>query len=121
MSELVEYKFESIYKFIDIIHQSVKSEVEFWGYNKEEFIESAVKFSKNLCYTSIYKVLYFSTLKEILIKMETVLKRKICRFGYLFLTAIMSFVAIKNTIAIIMILLLNGLYPIKIVYGIYLV
>jgi len=60
MSELVEYKFESIYKFIDIIHQSVKSEVEFWGYNEDEFIESAVKFSKkSLLHIYIQSTLFF--------------------------------------------------------------
>ena len=33
-----EYKFESIYQFINIVYKSVKNEVELWGYDKEEFI-----------------------------------------------------------------------------------
>lgn len=45
--KLQEYKFKTIYKFVDIISQSVESEVDFWNYNSEEFIKSATKFSKN--------------------------------------------------------------------------
>ena len=45
-----EYKFESIYQFINIVYKSVKNEVELWGYDKEEFINSVSKFSKNLYY-----------------------------------------------------------------------
>lgn len=41
-----EYKFESIYQFINIVYKSVKNEVELWGYDKEEFINSVSKFSK---------------------------------------------------------------------------
>ncbi len=41
-----EYKFESIYQFINIVYKSVKNEVELWGYDKEEFIKSVSKFSK---------------------------------------------------------------------------
>ena len=43
---MIEYKFESIYMFADIIYQSVKSEVEFWNFNIEEFVQSATTFQK---------------------------------------------------------------------------
>lgn len=44
---LKEYKFESIYRFIDIIQQSVRNDVDFWNYNEDEFIKSAISFQKN--------------------------------------------------------------------------
>lgn len=44
--QMIEYKFESIYLFVDIIYQSVKSEVEFWNYDAYEFIQSATTFQK---------------------------------------------------------------------------
>ena len=43
---MIEYKFESIYWFADIIYQSVKSDVEFFNYNIDEFIQSATTFQK---------------------------------------------------------------------------
>jgi hypothetical protein len=43
---MIEYKFASIYRFADIIYQSVKSEVEFFNYNIDEFILSATSFQK---------------------------------------------------------------------------
>lgn len=43
---MVEYKFESIYLFVDIIYQSVKSEVEFWNFDVNDFIKSATTFQK---------------------------------------------------------------------------
>lgn len=43
---MIEYKFESIYWFADIIYQSVKSDVEFFNYNIDEFIQSAITFQK---------------------------------------------------------------------------
>lgn len=44
--QMIEYKFESIYLFVYIIYQSVKSEVEFWNYDAYEFIQSATTFQK---------------------------------------------------------------------------
>lgn len=43
---MVEYKFESIYLFVDIIYQAVKSEVEFWNFDTNEFIKSATTFQR---------------------------------------------------------------------------
>ncbi len=43
---MIEYKFESIYLFTDIIYQSVKSEEEFWNFDANEFIQSATTFQK---------------------------------------------------------------------------
>ena len=43
---MVEYKFESIYLFVDIIYQSVKSEVEFRNFDVNDFIKSATTFQK---------------------------------------------------------------------------
>lgn len=43
---MIEYKFESIYLFTDIIYQSVKSEEEFWNFDTNEFIQSATTFQK---------------------------------------------------------------------------
>ncbi len=43
---MIEYKFESIYLFADIIYQSVKDEVEFWNFDTNEFIQSATTFQK---------------------------------------------------------------------------
>ena len=44
--QMVEYKFESIYLFVDIIYQAVKSEIEFWDFDASEFIQSATTFQK---------------------------------------------------------------------------
>lgn len=43
---MIEYKFESIYLFTDIIYQSVKSEEEFWNFDANEFIQSATTFQR---------------------------------------------------------------------------
>ncbi len=43
---MIDYKFESVYLFVDIIYQSVKSEVEFWNFDANEFIHSAIIFQK---------------------------------------------------------------------------
>ena len=42
-----EYKFESIYQFINIVYKSVKNEVELWGYDKEEFINSCLLYTSD--------------------------------------------------------------------------
>ncbi len=51
-----EYKFESIYQFINIVYKSVKNEVELWGYDKEEFIKSVSKFSKKISITYLCRM-----------------------------------------------------------------
>lgn len=43
---MIEYKFESIYRFTDIIYQSVKINIEFFNFNLNEFIKSSTTFQK---------------------------------------------------------------------------
>lgn len=47
MTALQEFKFKNTYELADLIDTHVKAEVEFWNYNKQFFINSATKFSKN--------------------------------------------------------------------------
>lgn len=47
MNKLREFKFNKIYELADLIDNSVKSEVEFWNYNEEYFVEAATKFSRD--------------------------------------------------------------------------
>lgn len=42
-----KYKFDSIYRFLDIVSNAVENDVEFWNYNEDAFIESVIKFQKN--------------------------------------------------------------------------
>ena len=67
-----EYKFESIYQFINIVYKISKNEVELWGYDKEEFINSVSKFSKNLYYIFMQNAHYFIITWNISRKMEIV-------------------------------------------------
>ena len=41
-----EYKFDSIYRFLDIVSNAIEEGEEFWNYNEEVFIQSAIKFQK---------------------------------------------------------------------------
>ena len=47
MTDLQEFKFNSIYELADLVDNSVKGEVEFWNYDSDFFIQSATKFSKD--------------------------------------------------------------------------
>ncbi len=44
---LKEYKFESIYKFLSIVYMNVEAGVDFWNFNEEAFVQSALKFNRN--------------------------------------------------------------------------
>ena len=45
-SQLIEYKYKDIYKFLSIIQDSVENEVSFWNFNEEMFVDAATKFNK---------------------------------------------------------------------------
>lgn len=47
MDTLQEFKFKNIYELTDLIDGHVKADVEFWNYNDEYFLNSAIKFSKD--------------------------------------------------------------------------
>jgi 5-methylcytosine-specific restriction endonuclease McrA len=47
METLQEFHFDSIYELADIIDGSVKAEAQFWNYDDEFFIRSAISFSKD--------------------------------------------------------------------------
>lgn len=44
---LEHYKFKSIYKFVNIISESVENDIGFWNFNGEEFVLSASRFRRN--------------------------------------------------------------------------
>ena len=46
-SKLSEYKFQSIYKFVNIVYMNVEAGVDFWNFNQEAFVKSALKFNRN--------------------------------------------------------------------------
>ena len=45
--KLTEYKFQSIYKFLNIVYINVEAGVEFWSFNQEAFVYAALKFNRN--------------------------------------------------------------------------
>ena len=45
-SQLVEYKYKDIYRFLSIIQDSVENEVSFWNFNEEMFVDAATKFNR---------------------------------------------------------------------------
>lgn len=45
-SQLQNYKFKSIYRFLSIIQDSVDCQFDFWNFNAELFVNSALKFNK---------------------------------------------------------------------------
>ena len=45
--KLTEYKFQSIYKFLSIVYMNVEAGVDFWNFNEEAFVKSALKFNRN--------------------------------------------------------------------------
>ena len=45
-SQLIEYKYKDIYKFLSIIQDSVEYDVSFWNFNEEMFVDAATKFNK---------------------------------------------------------------------------
>ena len=46
-SKLVEYKFISVYEFVNIIYKSVEAGTDFWDFDSERFVQSALKFNEN--------------------------------------------------------------------------
>lgn len=60
-----DYKFKFIYKFIDIINEEVEYDFDFWNFNDEAFVQSALKFNKNsLLHIYIVSTLYCYYRKE---------------------------------------------------------
>ena len=45
-SELHEYKFKSIYTFVEIISKEVNDGFDFWNFDADQFVQSALKFNK---------------------------------------------------------------------------
>ena len=45
-SNLQEFKFRSIYQFVNIINEMVESDFDFWNFNGIQFVNSALKFNK---------------------------------------------------------------------------
>lgn len=45
-SQLIEYKYKDIYRFLSIIQDSVEKEVSFWKFNEEMFVDAATKFNR---------------------------------------------------------------------------
>ena len=45
-SQLIEYKYKDIYKFLSIIQDSVENGISFWNFNEELFVDAATKFNR---------------------------------------------------------------------------
>ncbi len=64
-SKLIEYKFESAYKFANIISEAVESGFDFWNFNGELFVQSALKFNEvSLLHIYTSSTLYCYYLRE---------------------------------------------------------
>lgn len=46
-NKMSEYKFQSIYKFVSDIYMLVENDFNFWNFNEEAFVQSALKFNRN--------------------------------------------------------------------------
>lgn len=58
-NRMQEYKFNSVYKFVDIISEMVESECDFWNFDDEMFVQSALKFNKiSLLHIYVVSTLY---------------------------------------------------------------
>lgn len=54
-----EYKFSSIYKFVNIINEMVEDGFDFWNFNEEMFVQSALKFNRiSLLHIYVTSTLY---------------------------------------------------------------
>ncbi len=54
-----EYKFKSIYSFLSIISDAIEGEFDFWNFNGELFVRSALKFNKvSLLHIYVSSTLY---------------------------------------------------------------
>ena len=57
--ELKDYKFNYVYKFVDIINEAVEGGFDLWNFNGELFVQSALKFNKDsLLYIYVSSTLY---------------------------------------------------------------
>ena len=45
-SQLLEYKYKDIYRFLSIIQDSVENGVSFWAFSEEMFVDAATKFNR---------------------------------------------------------------------------
>lgn len=45
-SQLKEYKYKDIYRFLSVVQESVEDEIGFWNFNEEMFADAATKFNK---------------------------------------------------------------------------
>ena len=52
-SVMRDYKFNSVYEFVNIINEAVDGGFELWNFNGELFVQSALKFNKLSCSISI--------------------------------------------------------------------
>lgn len=57
-SQLKEYKYKDIYRFLSVVQESVEEEVGFWNFNEEMFADAATKFNK----TSLLDIYITTTL-----------------------------------------------------------
>lgn len=58
-SKLLEYKFKSIYRFVNIIYEYVEAGIEFWNFDGDQFARSATKFNeKSLLHVYVSSTLY---------------------------------------------------------------
>lgn len=45
--KITEYNFQLVYKYVSIINDAVKDEFDFWNFDPESFVQSAIHFNKN--------------------------------------------------------------------------
>ena len=62
-----DYKFKSIYQFVDIIYKMVENDFNFWNFNPESFVQSALKFNRcSLLHIYVSSTLYCFYSREFL-------------------------------------------------------
>ncbi len=47
MVKYSDYKFKSVYKFLDIVYNSVENDVVFWNFDRNRFVNGSLKFCKD--------------------------------------------------------------------------
>lgn len=56
---LKEYKFKSVYNFLSIISDAIENKFDFWNFDGEQFVESALRFNKvSLLHIYVSSTLY---------------------------------------------------------------
>ena len=64
-SQLKDYKFKSIYQFVNIIYGEVMCGFDFWNFNTDLFVQSALKFNRDtLLHLYVSSTLYCYYLKD---------------------------------------------------------